>query len=267
MNKFYDIKNDGAENLIVISDFDFTLTQAKYDEHGDGINTISEQLRTHGNLINDYTIRVNAMHNYYSKIENDQNLDIDLRRSEMKAWLESRLRVLIAGGFNHKIIDDVLGLNNIKLRSMFSPFFRYLRNKKIPVFILSAAPGEMIETILRNNDVLFNNTKIIANFFTKDSSNNFISSREPIIHSLNKKMETIINVYPHLLGKNVILLGDKLDDLDMAEGIDAKNILKIGFYNHPTDDKLACYQKAFDIVLAGKNQSLIEVNKLIREIN
>ena len=49
--------------------------------------------------------------------------------------------------------------------------------------------------------------------------------------------------------KNMILLGDSLADLNMAQGIDYKTILKIGFLNENINENKEEYEKNFDAVI------------------
>ncbi len=51
--------------------------------------------------------------------------------------------------------------------------------------------------------------------------------------------------------RNVILLGDSLGDLRMADGLKHDVSLTIGFLNHDVDAWLPKYLDAFDIVLTN----------------
>lgn len=63
-----------------------------------------------------------------------------------------------------------------------------------------------------------------------------IGFKGDLIHTFNKNQSSIDNhdYFEHLRARNnVILLGDSLGDLDMAEGVKEVNaLLKIGFLNH-----------------------------------
>ena len=64
--------------------------------------------------------------------------------------------------------------------------------------------------------------------------------------------------------KNVILLGDRIDDLDMVAGFDYNIILKIGFFN--SDSKtLEEYKKHFDLIITHDG-TMEEINELLRSI-
>ena len=62
-----------------------------------------------------------------------------------------------------------------------------------------------------------------------------------------------------------ILLGDSLGDVGMAEGLDYKNIIKIGFYNDPAEGSIEQFKKVYDVVLTG-DQDFSFVNNLLEEL-
>jgi hypothetical protein len=92
---------------------------------------------------------------------------------------------------------------------------------------------------------------------------------QPIIHSANKD-EAVAKDYPEIFKtiknrKNVILLGDSLDDPDMVEGFDYENLLKIGFWNDRTKEREKAYRKRYDVLVLN-DASLDFVNRFLRNI-
>ena len=67
-----------------------------------------------------------------------------------------------------------------------------------------------------------------------------------LIHVFNKNENVIHNsdYFEKLESReNIILLGDSLGDLQMAEGATkAKNVLRIGFLNEPVRIQFYCYK-------------------------
>ena len=51
----------------------------------------------------------------------------------------------------------------------------------------------------------------------------------------------------------------------MAEGLDYKNIIKIGFLNENEKDRLGSYKNNFDVVLTG-DQNFDFIYKLLKDI-
>ena len=115
---------------------------------------------------------------------------------------------------------------------------------------------------------MYNNIHIISNTLKFDKNGLFVKVIEPIIHSMNKN-ETIIKdlkVFKKIKNrKNVILLGDGLGDINMADGFDYNKIIKIGFLNDNIDKKIGFFKENYDIIIL--NDSLTEcINILLKKI-
>jgi 5'-nucleotidase len=65
--------------------------------------------------------------------------------------------------------------------------------------------------------------------------------------------------------RNVILLGDSIDDVGMVQGFDYDNLITVGFLNDKVAENLERYKKAFDVVLIG-DASMGYVRELLEEI-
>jgi HAD superfamily hydrolase (TIGR01544 family) len=159
----------------------------------------------------------------------------------------------------------------LRLRAGVDIFLDWLREKKIPLIIMSAAPGYMLEQYLRQGNQLDKNVHIIANEMLFDPAGKFTGIAEPIIHSLNK-YEIILKEFPVFKEikdrKNVLLLGDQPDDVGMITGFPYKTLLKIGFLNEKSEEespeRLKQFTENFDIVLTG-DPGLEYINELLKE--
>jgi 5'-nucleotidase len=65
--------------------------------------------------------------------------------------------------------------------------------------------------------------------------------------------------------KNVILLGDNLEDAGMIKGFDFENLIKIGFLNEKVKENLKEYKKVYDVLITN-DSSMEFVNELLKEI-
>jgi hypothetical protein len=93
-----------------------------------------------------------------------------------------------------------------------------------------------------------------------------------LIHSLNKNASALVETdfwKQCQLEKrhNILLLGDSLGDSNMANGLDFKEdeIVRIGFLNDGSEEKLDLYLQRFDVVLT-KDSSLLPVELLLHQI-
>ena len=65
--------------------------------------------------------------------------------------------------------------------------------------------------------------------------------------------------------RNVILLGDNIEDIGMVGGFDYDNVIKIGFLNDNVEKNLEDYKQNFDIVLTN-DTDMGYVNNLLGQI-
>jgi 5'-nucleotidase len=130
---------------------------------------------------------------------------------------------------------------------------------------MSAAPGDMVEEYLKENNLLKKNVYVVANRYEFDSKGRAIKIKEPIIHTFNKN-EVSLRGTPAFEAvknrKNVLLLGDEIGDLGMIEGFDFDNLLRIGFLNENVNERIGEYKKEFDAVLTNDSDFSF-VNKLL----
>ncbi|KAK1937837.1 Cytosolic 5'-nucleotidase 3A [Phytophthora citrophthora] len=65
--------------------------------------------------------------------------------------------------------------------------------------------------------------------------------------------------------RNVILLGDSRGDVHMSDGLDANEIIKVGFLNIRVDEALDEYLELYDVVFIN-DASLFPLEMLIEQI-
>ncbi|MFA6383191.1 MAG: hypothetical protein WCX17_02090 [Parcubacteria group bacterium] len=256
----------GTKNFHVLADFDRTLTKAFVD--GQKAHTVIAQIRNGGYLTPEYAPEAHRLFDIYRPIEIDPNISQEIKNAKMHEWWRTHFDLLIRSGLNKSVIDEVVRKKGIKFREGALSFIDYLRDKNIPLVIMSAAPGDMITEYLRQEDRLHNNVHIVANFYKFDVNGNVVSIKEPLIHSLNKH-EIIIKDFPAFdlikNRKNVLLLGDGVDDIGMIEGFEYDNLIKVGFLNENAEENLEKFKENFDVVLLG-DANMDFVNNLIREL-
>lgn len=78
---------------------------------------------------------------------------------------------------------------------------------------------------------------------------------EPLVHMFNKDCRHIVEQYPHSFEndlrprRNVVLLGDGLGDVTMADGLPTAAVMRVGFLNDNIDMLLERYIAAYDVVI------------------
>ena len=101
---------------------------------------------------------------------------------------------------------------------------------------MSAGLGDILVEVMDAFDVYHrSNTKVVSNFLAYDDTGKVIGIAGEMIHVYNKNESAIHDseYFQTLKGRgNVVLLGDSIGDLQMANGVEnSGNVLKIGFLN------------------------------------
>ncbi len=263
------IKKEVIDKIHILSDFDRTLIKAFVD--GESVPSLISVLYNQNHLTPDYGPNVQELHKKYHAIELDPETPKADKKKAMLEWWTLHFDLLIKSGLNKKDLEKIVNSEKIKLREGFSEFANFLKKYNIPLVIMSSSGlgGDSIKMCLEKKGKLYNNIHIISNIFEWDKNGKALSVKQPIIYGMNKD-ETMIQDYPEFFEqvknrKNVILLGDSLDDVGMVQGFDYKNLIKIGFLNDKIDENLENYKKTFDVIILNDG-SLEFINNLLREI-
>lgn len=173
--------------------------------------------------------------------------------------------------------DDVVlaveGCHDFRLRSGVEEVFQIAYKHGIPVVVLSAGLGNIIEEIIRQRirkpsgevGTPWKNVRVLSNTLLWNSNGHHQGFTEPLIHMFNKGLRDAPSEIKELLrGRNVgVLSGDGLGDLTMADGHPTTILLKFGFLNQNTDERMGqfCSETAFDRVVLndGTYEPLLEV--------
>jgi 5'-nucleotidase len=255
----------GAKSIHVISDFDGTITKTFVD--GKKVPSIISILREENYLNADYSEKAKELFAKYHPIEIDQTIPLQKRKMAMHEWWKAHFDLLIKHGLNKKHLEKVVDSEMLQLREGTLEFFDILHQYNIPLIIMSSSGiGEAISMIIGKYGRMYKNVYIISNNFEWDKDGNAVRVKEPIIHSLNKD-EIAIKSYPAIFRKvenrkNVLLLGNAVEDVGMITGFNYDNLIKIGFCDEQKNIEL--YKKYFDIVIT--DGTFYSVNKLLKDI-
>jgi HAD superfamily hydrolase (TIGR01544 family) len=259
------IKKDGLENLFVLSDFDRTLTAPFY--RGKSVPGILAILRNNNYFGDDYSDKAFRLYEKYHPLKSKNNIALSKKKTLMEKWYNEHYKILMENGFDKKAIYWAANRAELRLRKGVAKALNFLRNRDIPLIIISASGvgEEGIKACLKKFACDYGNIFVISNRFVFDRYGRVIKIKKPIIHSANKDAIKISD-FP-LIGKaiknkrNVILLGDSLDDPDMDKGFCFENIIKICFLREENKKNIADFKKRFDAVIMPQS-SFVFVNKL-----
>lgn len=257
-NKLEKIKIDD-NNYYVVLDFDKTITSKNsidswgaiidFDIYGEECKKEIEEL--------------NAK---YEPIEIDYTIEEKQKEQYMVEWYQKSMDLLERYNLSYSNLQKALEKDKLEFRKGAKEFLRKLKEKEIPVIILSAGIGNVIEEFLKTEGCYFTNIHIISNFieFKEDKMQKFTGT---IIHSMNKRIEGSL---PKDLQNRInqkqyaILCGDIIEDTKMITKNKDKTIT-IGFLNKKIKENLQVYNQNYDIILTEEEATFYEVEKIIKE--
>ncbi|CAI4231667.1 unnamed protein product [Auanema sp. JU1783] len=253
--KLRTIVSGGREKLLVISDFDFTLSRYK-DEEGKMCWT------THGvfdNLANRVDPKLSQifhdLRDKYFPIEFCDKLTPEEKTPHMEAWWGTSHNHIIKAGFHKEMIEEFVKQANIVLKNGAEELIDNLDKADVPFIVFSAGIGNIIEMYFKHKlGCIPANTHLISNMMLFNDEGIASDFSEPLIHTFCKNSTVIrkdAQFYHDLDNRfNVVLLGDSQGDVHMAIGADKRGpTLKIGYLNDKVEKLLDHYMEIYDIVL------------------
>lgn len=258
-----------ADETHIIADFDMTMT-AYWD-----VEANKRSMSSHGCLENwkglDATIKkeMAQLYNTYYPIEVNDALSHEVRLKAMEEWWTKAHQFIIDSKLTRHDIKNMVEDSKIIFRPLLKEFIHLASMASMPMLVFSAGLGDVIEEILKAKEGHWNDGMAIVSNRMIFQDDRVIAFSEPTIHVLNKKEATMQEDWLHGLKiaerKSVILLGDSLGDLGMADGIHHNMRLSVGFCNFDIDARLPTYMDMFDIVLTN-DTSFALLNKILEAI-
>ncbi|XP_029674433.1 7-methylguanosine phosphate-specific 5'-nucleotidase [Formica exsecta] len=244
------ILRGGTDNLQVVTDFDLTLTK----QHIDGRHMLSSfgMFRKCKQLPQHYSDEAKCLYEKYRPIEIDPNLSLTEKADAMRDWMTAAHNILKGIEFDRREIEEVAQECGNVLRDGTKEILEKLYNAGVPIVVFSAGLGDMVEAVLKYNNALFDNVKVISNFLKYKGNKLDGFNNDVLIHVYNKNECAVAKDHLTILGKrqNILLMGDTIGDASMVDEIeDTKTILKIGFLYEHVEASLDSFMEKFDIVL------------------
>ncbi len=265
--KISKLKEDGLRNLHIIADFDQTLTKA-YTEDRKTVSSFA-QIRDGGYLTDEYKKKAYELFDIYYPIEKDPTIPIKEKIKKMEEWWNKHMELMVEVKLSKDILMEIARKGDFHPRDSLFEMIDFIKDNELPFLIFSAGLGDVIDEYLRTLGKLTKNVHIISNFYNFNEEGSVIGYKSRAIHVFNKNEISIKGTPYHdeiKNRKNVILLGDSMGDLNMADGMEHDCIIKIGFLNHDDPLMIEQYTNAYDVVLMG-DASLEYVLDLLKRIN
>lgn len=255
-NKLNEIKLTKS-NFYVAVDFDRTITARKSCGSWDVCRDV----------LGEGFIKENTeLYNKYAPIELDYTISFDEKYKAMEEWYYKNLKLYYDYNLTAKQMEEAVRNSCLIFRTGAKDFLHDMYIKKIPVVILSAGIGNVIEQFLKKNDCYYSNIHIISNFIPFDKNGNIEEFKGDLIHTLNKTTEGRIEgkLAQDINGRAYrLLVGDFIEDKKMVPAEEWDKTISIGILNEKVEDNLEVYKKNFDSVLTNEDASFGTIKKLI----
>ncbi|XP_068615756.1 cytosolic 5'-nucleotidase 3-like isoform X2 [Brachionichthys hirsutus] len=262
-----DLIKGGASKLQVITDFDMTLS--KFAVNGKRCPTCHNIIDNCKLVTDECRQKLLQLKNKYYPIEIDPHLTTEEKFPFIVEWYFNSHKLLVEQRLERGKLSEVVRESDAALRDGFEQFFQRLQQHDVPVFIFSAGLGDVLEEILHQAGVYHPNVKVVSNFMDFDDDGILRGFKGELIHVYNKHEGALRNTeYFKQLKEycNVILMGDSLGDLSMADGVpNVENILKVGFLNDKVEERLDKYLDSYDIVLV-RDETLEVPNAILQKV-
>ncbi|KAM9783007.1 cytosolic 5'-nucleotidase 3 isoform 1-T1 [Neosynchiropus ocellatus] len=257
----------GASKLQIITDFDMTLS--KFSVNGKRCPTCHNIIDNCSLVTEECRQKLLQLKNKYYPIEIDPNLSMEEKFPFIVEWYFKSHTLLVEQRIEKDKLPEVVRESDAALREGYEQFFDRLHQHDVPVFIFSAGLGDVLEEIIRQAGVYHANVKVVSNFMDFDENGVLRGFKGELIHVYNKHDGALRNTDYFKQQKdncNIVLMGDSLGDLTMADGVpNVENILKIGYLNDKVDERLDKFLESYDIVLV-KDETLEVPNAILQKV-
>lgn len=249
------------ENLLVVTDFDLTLTTGGSDECHDILGTspyMPEAVRSGFVRLLDFSVPF------------EPPLD------GSGWWVRANEILVESGAPRRDEVRPIVSEAPTWLRPGAGELLQRLAALGVPVLVVSAGCTELIEAFLEAHNAMHANVRVSSNSLVwSDSGELSCVLPDPPVTSLNKGLTYERNAHwfeQHRGRRNLLILGDKCSDVQVVEGVPHNTLLSIGVLNGDLDPAISAddarlqqYLKAFDAVVVGDEAPFTPLVDLLPE--
>lgn len=243
------------EDIFVLADFDQTMTYGQAE--GEMAPALTSELQTKEYLNEGYSKKAEDLYGKYQPVVVDSQVPLEKKKKVLTKWRRKKAQLFIENGLSKENLRRGVSSSRIELRDGVPKFLDFLKEKEIPLVIISASgSGPAIPMFFERIGRDYENIHYIINNFKWDKEGKAVAATKPFIHFLNKDeivLSDFEDIYEKIKDrKDVLLMGDSTDDIAMIEGYDYRLLLKVGLLCYEiTEERRKEYKQNFDVVLEG----------------
>ena len=178
------------------------------------------------------------------------------------------MQLMVNYGISRDIVLQIIKDGKVVCREGTMEFLETLAKHSIPVLILSAGLGNIVEEYLKHAGMLHPNMHIISNFLRFGIDGKATGYTADVVHTFNKNESHVRNspYFKQVEGRrNALLLGDTPGDTAMLEGLNHDVVIKVGYLNRETESQKDKLAEFYDILVLGDG-NMDYVNDLLKQI-
>ncbi|XP_033101792.1 cytosolic 5'-nucleotidase 3-like [Anneissia japonica] len=256
----------GRNKLQVISDFDRTIT--RHHVNGKVLPTTHGILESSTVISEESKKKAQELRAHYHPLEMSSGVSDEEKYTLMTEWWSQAHTILLQSGMTRKDVTEMVAQSDVMLREGCDQLFKLLADNSVPLLVFSAGIADILYEVIKDRATLHDNISVMSNEMDFDTDGQLVGFKGKLIHTYNKREMAKINQDYFERNKNrtnVLLMGDTIGDLQMAEGLkSAHNILKIGFLNSHFEN-LEVYKSKYDVVVVD-DSSMDVANALLNKV-
>jgi len=179
-SKLQSLCHTGMGSLQVIADFDYTMS--KYHDNGKRCDSCHGMIANTPLVSEVYHKKAWDLFHFYNPMEVDTTMSIQDKIPHMIEWYEKSHDNMVAmePPLMKSSIESMVRDSTTRLRC--KSMIDSLAKEEVPVLVLSAGVGDVVQEVLKQNGVLLPNVKIISNFMIFDDvTQRLVGFKQPLM--------------------------------------------------------------------------------------
>lgn len=247
------LRDTTLDNVLVVTDFDATLTMGKSVQCHDLVGfspLLLQQFRDEFAPLLDW----------------QSNTAID----GVEWWDKAHELMLKHGQPPRHLIPRMVRESDMVARPGALKLLERFAALNVPVLIVSAGLSDVIEEFLRQHSAWTENVTICSNRlnYAADSAPQSVAPDPPITSFTKATAYRASSAFfkQHCGRSTIFVMGDSCSDIDSAENIPYRHLISVGFLNDKPMMEAAKYAQTFDALVLGSEGSLGGIEELLDDI-
>ncbi|EGR33651.1 hypothetical protein IMG5_046970, partial [Ichthyophthirius multifiliis] len=246
----------GIENLIILSDFDQTIT-------GFGTKEAPQPasfgiIRKSKHVSPNFNVELTRLFEKYQPYEHNMTIDQNLKLQMIEEWNCLVQKIFNEEKISKSQINDSLNVSNLRIRYFFKELIGQCKEINLPFYIISGGLSPIIASCMEE---LVGNPQEYPNLFIFCNEGYF--NEEEKLHKINMVVNTnskqlLVSKKQFNLRKNVFLFGDYQHDIFMKKDTECENAVCVMFVRENLDqNEISVLKNEWDALIVGEGNFIL----------